>query len=64
MALFSSIPVEQRHVSFKLDMRHAFLGYRLSQGAGILLTHGLGRVVNNSALDAALTLHELEGHTR
>ena len=60
MALFSSVPVEQRHVAFKLDMRHAFLGYRLSRGAGILLTHGLGRVVNNSALDGGLVLYELQ----
>ena len=62
MALFTSIPTEQRHVTFKQDMRHAFLGYRLSRGAAIQLTHGLGRILNNLALDDGLRLYNLKQH--
>ena len=60
LAMFSSIPTEFRHASFKLDMRHAFLGYRVSKGLGIHLTAGLGRIVSNAALDGALVLHHLQ----
>ena len=62
MGLFTSVPVEQRHVTFKMDMRHALLGYRLSRGAAILLTHGIGRIVDNAALDDGLRLHKLRGN--
>ena len=58
LAMFSSIPVEFRHGEFKMDMRHAFLGYRLARGAGVLTT-GLGTVVYNAALDQALRLRRL-----
>ena len=57
-AVFSSIPVEYRHGDFKLDMRHAFLGYRLASGSAVL-TAGLGRVVANAGLDLALRLRRM-----
>ena len=59
IALFTSVPIEQRHVHFKMDMRHAFLGYRLSRGAAIQMTLGLGRILNNLALDDGLRLYKL-----
>ena len=54
--LFSSIPSEKRHQSFKQDLRHCFQGWKLSQS--VLHSRGLVYCVSLSGLDLGLMFHE------
>lgn len=55
--LFSSIPTEMRHKTFKLDVRHAFLGGR--RKAPARCAKGLTKLLDNDALDKGLIVKRL-----
>lgn len=54
---FSSIPTEHRHHTFKMDLRHAFEGWKFK--SPLLTSRWLTRVVNLNALDQGLHLLSL-----
>ena len=62
MYLFSSIPSEKRHQTFKLDLRHCFKGWKLSRA--YLHHRGLVHVIKLSALDQGLVLQKLKRDKR
>ena len=53
--VFSSLPVERRHQGFKLDLRHAFQGWKIA--SPILAARFLRTVIEQDSLD--LVLHDL-----
>ena len=55
---FSSIPTEKRHQTFKLDLKHAFEGWKFKNPS--LTCRYLARVVNLDALDQGLRLLSLK----
>jgi hypothetical protein len=57
---FCSIPTEYRHQKYKLDLRHAFEGWKFKNPS---LTHRwLKRVVDLDALDQGLRVFSLTNH--
>ena len=57
---FSSIPTERRNVEFKLDIRHCFKGYKVSNPSAPACRLGFAHVLSLSALDAGLCLHDAQ----
>ena len=51
--VFSSLPTERRHQGFKLDLRHAFQGWKVA--SPIVAARFLRTVVENDALDLSMT---------
>ena len=51
---FTSIPIEYRHQKFKMDLRHAFEGWKFANP--LVTSRWLTRVVNLDALDQGLHL--------
>ena len=51
---FSSLPTERRHQQFKLDLRHAFQGWKVA--SPITASRYLRTVVQQDSLDLALSL--------
>lgn len=54
---FTSIPTEHRHQKFKMDLRHAFEGWKFANP--LVTSRWLTRVVNLDALDQGLHLLSL-----
>ena len=54
--VFSSIPTERRNVEFKIDVRHCYMGWKLSRPYACTL--GFGHVLNLSALDLGIQLYQ------
>ena len=50
---FSSLPTERRHQTFKLDLRHAFQGWKLA--SPVVASRFLRCVVEQDALDLSLS---------
>lgn len=55
--VFSSIPTERRNVEFKIDVRHCYMGFKISRPYASVL--GFGHVLNLSALDKGIALYKL-----
>ena len=59
--LFSSIPTEHKHKTFKLDVRHTFHGCSARR---VRITKGLVHVVDNHALDVVLKIEGANAQAR
>ncbi len=57
ISTFSSIPTEHRHQNFKMDLRHAFEGWKFKNP--LLTQRWLSRVVQLDALDQGLRILRL-----
>ena len=52
--IFSSIPTERRNVEFKMDIRHSFLGYKISRAC--FSARAFTHVLELDALDVGLQM--------